>query len=70
MDRTTHALSRHIKRKGISIAAIASGTGLKPGVLYPSLSGERPLRADEFLAICEFVGVDPMLLRTTTDQAG
>lgn len=69
MDRTTAALSNYIKRKGISVAAIIAGTGLRPGVLYPSLSGSRPLRADEFLEVCRFVEIDPMALRATSDQA-
>ena len=68
MDKATNALSKYIKRRGISISAISAGTSIKPGSLYPSLSGARPLRADEFLAICHFVGINPTELRST-DQA-
>lgn len=58
----TKALAAYIKEKGISIKAIADVTELSEGVLYPSLgSGRgRELRADEFLAICVFLEVDPL----------
>ena len=68
MDNATNALSKYIKQRGISISAISAGTNIKPGILYPSLSGTRPLRADEFLAICNFVGVNPQNFAPPTER--
>lgn len=68
MDNATNALSKYIKQRGISISAISAGTNIKPGSLYPSLSGTRPLRADEFLAICNFVGANPQNFAPQTNR--
>ena len=59
MDFATKELSKHIKNKGIKLAKISSATGLSYYVVTASLSGERPLRAEEFLKICQFLNVDP-----------
>ena len=61
----TKALAAFIKEKGISIKTLSEATKLSEGILYPSLgSGRgRELRADEFLAICVFLEVDPMRFR-------
>lgn len=65
-DKATAALSDLITRKGIKVSAICDSTGLKPNAVYPSLSGKRALRADEFLSICSFSGIDPMSLFEAT----
>lgn len=58
----TKKLAIFIKEKGISIRSISNATKLSESILYASLgSGRgRELRADEFLAICTFLEVDPM----------
>lgn len=55
----THNLMEYIDRKGIKGSAIIAATGISAGVIYPVMSGRRELRADEFLAICNFTGADP-----------
>lgn len=65
----TRKMASYIKAKGVSIRAIAAATKLSTGVLYPSLRlgsarSTRPLRVDEFLAICAFLEVDPLAFKT------
>lgn len=62
--KATRKMANYIRSKGISIKFIADATNLTTGVLYPSLKIKttgriRPLRVDEFLAICAFLEVDP-----------
>lgn len=52
-------IAETIKRKGISITAIAKATGIPYSALQPSLKGRRQLRAKEFFAVCEFLETDP-----------
>ena len=67
MDQATKRLAQYVKRRGINIAMISAGTNIAAGDLYPSFSGIRPMRADEFLAVCGYLGIDPMQL-TQEDQ--
>lgn len=62
MDTATGKIRDYVKDKGIKIKAIAKHTNIAPGALYSSFSGLRPLRADEFLAVCAFLDLDPMKL--------
>ena len=59
-DIATKKLSQYVKRRGIKISAISAETGVGANAIYPSLSGARAMRADEFLAVCGYLGVDPM----------
>ena len=52
-------LVKFIRNKGIKAAVISTRTGVTAGVIYPFMQGRRELRADEFMAICQFVGADP-----------
>ncbi len=70
MDSATKSLVKCAKEKGVSVSAIVNGIGSTRNKIYPSFSGSRPLRADEFLDICHFLGVNPMELRDDTKQAG
>ena len=66
----TELLSKYIRERGFSLKAISNATGLAPGILYPSLGSNvrRPLRADEFLSICVFLQVEPMLFYPKNDE--
>lgn len=68
--RATKALANYIKEKGIKISTIALKTGLSENVLYPSLgSGRgRKLSADEFLAVCVCLEVDPLQFYRSSDE--
>lgn len=59
MNDVTKAVSDFIKDKGFQIKVIAQKTGVSQNILYNSFSGNRKLRADEYLAICHFLGKDP-----------
>lgn len=59
MPDVTSTISKFVKRRGICTKAIAENTGIPINALYKSFSGNRKLRADEYLAICKFLGKDP-----------
>lgn len=67
MDKATNALSKYIKRRGISISAYLPNGASNQAAYIQAFQGHAA-KADEFLAICHFVGVNPTELRTT-DQA-
>ena len=62
----TENLARYIDEKGISLSNMAQVTGIPVNALYNSLGTKtsenrtRNLRDYEFLAICDFLEVDPM----------
>lgn len=72
--QATELLAKLIRHRGISLKAIALGTGLPVGVVYPSLGKKprRPLRVDEFFRICKFIQEDPLQFapreETLTDE--
>lgn len=55
-----------VKKRGMTYKFLSEQTGVTYGNLQPSMSGNRPLRADEYLRICFFLGIDPKL----PDQKG
>lgn len=51
-----------IKKRGVNLSAMARDTGIAYMSLYDSLFNDRrkrPLKASEFLVICEFLGASP-----------
>ena len=63
MSVVTKKLSNYVKAKKVNISALARETGVPYSALYNSLCEEerdRSLRDDEFVAVCLFLGVDPM----------
>ena len=60
MDKATNCVAEYVNKLRIKISSISRGTGVPDGILRRSLSAkERDLRADEFLAICNFLGKSP-----------
>ena len=57
------AIAREISERGIRISAVSEKTGIRYSLLQPSLKGRRELRADELLAVCAFLNMDPMMFR-------
>lgn len=57
----TKNVSAYIQEKGISVLRMCEKTGLSYKRIQPSLStsGNRELRAGEFMSICQYIGVDP-----------
>lgn len=63
MDAITENVSKYIKRMGINLTKVSKDTGISYTALYDSLLNkdrERDLKAKEFIAVCKFLGVDPM----------
>ena len=63
MDIPTKNLGEYVREKGITLTNMSRCTGIPYGALYDSLLSpkrKRDLRLGEALAICKFLGVDPM----------
>lgn len=63
MDIPTKNLGKYVKDKGINLTNMSRSTGIPYGALYSSLLSSkkgRNLRFGEALAVCRFLGVDPM----------
>lgn len=63
MSVVTKNLSRYIKDKGFNLSKMSRDTGVPYSALYSSLCDEereRSLRDDELVAVCGFLGVNPM----------
>lgn len=63
MDALTANVSAYIKKMGINLTKVSKDTGIPYMALYDSLFNKdrnRDLKAKEFIAVCEFLGVDPM----------
>lgn len=56
------AIAREIDERGIRISAVSEKTGVRYSVLQLSLRGQRELRAEELLAVCAFLGLNPVSL--------
>jgi len=52
-------LNQVIEEKGISVRSIATRAGIDEQILYRCLRAEQRLKADEFLAICKVIEVNP-----------
>lgn len=48
-----------IEKRGMTIKAVSARSGVKYSCLQPSLRGRRELRADEYIAICQILELDP-----------
>lgn len=62
MDKSTDYLAEYISSRKISIPNMARKLGMSNDSLYNSLGkrdNRRPLRGDELLTICAFIGLDP-----------
>lgn len=62
MDKSTNYLSEYIAHKGINLRNMSNELGISYDCLYNSLGKrgkQRPLRGDELLAICNFIGLNP-----------
>ena len=60
VDFATRMVANYIKQKDISIKVISGCTNISNNILRRSLDKlVRPLRADEFLAICDFLKKNP-----------
>lgn len=63
MDIPTKNLGKYVRDKGINLTNMSKSTGIPYGALYDSLLSskrKRDLRLGEALAVCGFLGVDPM----------
>ena len=59
-------LAIYVREKGINISAMSRATNIERGKLHMSLSDtvddakRRPLKDDELVKVCLFLGVNPM----------
>ena len=60
MTSITKTLADYIKQKDIPIKELSRCTNISNNILHKSLNKlVRPLRANEFLAICDFLNKNP-----------
>lgn len=52
-------LSEYIKANGIKVTSISDRSGIDYQILCRCLNEKQPLKADEFLAVCKVLEVDP-----------
>lgn len=64
----TERVSAYIQEKGISVLKMCEKTGMSYKRIQPSLTknGQRELRAEEFMTICHYIGVDPRVFSPFT----
>ena len=48
-----------VESRGIKISFLSEKAGVAYGCLQPSLKGNRSLRADEYLGICDVLQIEP-----------
>lgn len=65
-DFGTAAVADFVKSRGVKMSAISENTGISYDKIRRSFTSTRPLTADEFLLICEYLGVDPIKFRSET----
>jgi hypothetical protein len=64
IDFATKAIADYIKQEGIQIKVISQKTNISDNILDMSLNNlVRPLRANEFLAICAFLDKNPIAFK-------
>lgn len=62
MSAVTVKVSEYVRNKGINISKMSRDTGVPYMALYDSLLNserQRDLRDNEFLEVCDFLGIDP-----------
>lgn len=67
MSAVTKNVATYVNEKGINISKMSRDTDIPYSALYTSLCDderERPLRADELLAVCSYLEVDPRKFAT------
>lgn len=67
MSAVTRNVATYVKEKGINISKMSRDTNIPYAALYTSLCDEereRPLRADELLAVCSYLDTDPRKFAT------
>lgn len=52
-------LSEYIKANGIKVVSISERTGIDYQILCRCLNEKQPLKANEFLAVCKVLEVNP-----------
>ncbi len=60
-------IAEYVKAKGIKQSVLADAVGITPQAMSETLRGERALKAEEFVDICEFLEV-PMTRFTDCEE--
>lgn len=56
-------MANHIEQRGMKIKYVAEKAGIPYQRLQAALNGGRKIKADEYLAVCAVLEVDPYLFR-------
>lgn len=72
MSTVTENVKKYVANRGINLSFLASKIGHSYDAIHASLGNlqgrNRDLRDDEFLDICKFLEVDPMMFATTQEN--
>ncbi len=66
MDKSNKAISKYLADNGMTIKHLSEKTHIPYPTLFRSLSttqGTRSLRADELIAICKELKIDPLSIK-------
>ena len=63
-------LDAYIAEQGMRIKYVAEKAGIPYQRLQAALNGTRKIKADELVALCSFLEVDPLCFRSDEQQAG
>lgn len=50
-----------VVNRGMTLKFLSDKTGVKYSFVQPSVNGGRKFRADEYLKICAFLGIEPRM---------
>ena len=56
-------IDAYISEQGLKIKYVAQKAGIPYQRVQAALNGTRKIKADEFIAVCTVLGVDPLLFR-------
>ena len=63
-------IGAYISDQGLKIKFVAEKAGIPYQRLQAALNGTRKIKADEFIAVCATLRVDPFAFRADSERAG
>lgn len=61
-------IAEAVEESGMKLCKISERTGVRYSCLQPSLKGRRQLRADEYVKLCAFFGLNPRTGRKPAEK--
>lgn len=61
MQQIESYISTYIKNRGYKCSVLAAKAGLTPNALCRIMQGRRKIKADEFIALCNVLEINPTI---------